>query len=427
MDASARTDTADGAAAPSPFARDPARATRRFPLEDRGRRLVWREAYERDRDRVVHSRAFRRLGEKSQLLPAAHGLQVRTRLTHTLEVASAARSLARALGLSEDLTEVIALAHDLGQPPFGAAGRRALDRFLKQGGQRRGVAPDAADPAGFSPRVQSLRVVELLEVRYDHPGLNLTDDVREGLLKLESDAIPVPEGIDPEGVNAGAPAPLEAQAVWAAVGAVTPLHDLEDALGQGLLDLGDVLRAPGVRALVTRLERAGAWPRGKFRRHAALHRALVHAAMSDILVATRRRLVRAGETGRLPAGKAAVAAGPRGAELAGRLRELIANRVVGRPAIRRADARAERMVEDTLAAWLRDPRLLDDAVLLRYKEVAGRPYLRDIPRSAQDKEIAEHYQGRPAFLRVLADHVAGMTDRYAQEAWETLAPGRSAI
>lgn len=418
------------ALAPPPgsrFARDPARSARRWPLEDRGRRLVWRGPYERDRDRVVHSRAFRRLGEKSQLLPAGLGLQVRTRLTHTLEVASAARSLARALGLNEDLTDVIALAHDLGQPPFGAAGGRAIDRFLTQKDPRRGGPEDAADAAGFSPRAQALRVVELLEVRYDHPGLNLTDDVREGLLKLDRDDAPVPAGVDPAGLNSGAPAPLEAQAVRAAVSAVTPLHDLEDALVQGLLELADVVRVPGVRALIARLEKAGAWPRGKFRRHAALHRALVHAVMSDILVASRRRLARVEATGDIPANKVIVAAGPRGADLAGRLRELIVARVVGRPAIRRADARAERLVEETLSAWRRDPRLLDDVVLLRYKEVAGRPFLRDVPRSAQDKEIAEHYQGRPAFLRVLADHVAGMTDHYARTVWEALVPGRSAV
>lgn len=414
-------DAAEGVAAPaarSSFARDPGRAQRRYPAEDRGRTLAWRGPYERDRDRLVHSRAFRRLADKSQLLPREDPTQARNRLTRTLEIASAARSLARHLGLDEDLAEAIALAHDLGQPPFGAAGARALDAVLRDGA---GI-PGAADVAGFDVRVQSLRVVDLLEVRYDHPGLNLTDDTREGVFKLDRDDAPVPEGIDRAGLRPGESPPLEALAVRAALEVVTPVHDLEDALGAGLIELGDALRVPAVAGLVVRLEKAAAWPRGRFRQHAALHRALVHAAVTDVLVASRRRLPRAGAGG---AATGPVAAGPKGAERAAALRELVGTRVVGRPAVRRADARGARTVEELLRAVLRDPRLLDDAVLLRYKELAGRPYLRDLPRGSQEREIAEHYHGRRVFLRLCADHVAGMTDRYAQDAWEALVPGRS--
>ncbi len=415
----------------SPLARDPAAATRRFPAEDRGRSLVWRGAFERDRDRIVHARAFRRLGDKSQLLPASDLLQVRTRLTHTLEVAALARGLCRHLGLDEDLAEVVALGHDLGQPPFGPAGGRALQRMLTEPlGRRlpRGAGPGAAsplDPAGFDPRAQALRAVDLIEVRYDHAGLNLTDDAREGLHKIERDDAPVPPGIDPAGLRAGQPGPLEAQAVRAAIAAVTPVHDVEDALGEGLLDLTEVRRLAGVEALVRRLEQARAWPRGRFRQHAALHRALVHALASDLLVASRRRLARAEEAGRVPAGRPVVAPGARGAELAAALREMVASRVIGRPAVRRADARAERIVEGLFASCYRDPRLLDDAVLLRYKELSGRSYLRDLPRARQEAEIAHAYHGRQAFARLLADHIAGMTDRYARAAWDALDPGRS--
>jgi len=99
--------------------------------------------------------------------------------------------------------------------------------------------------------------------------------------------------------------------------------------------------------------------------------------------------------------------------------------VVGAPAVRRADARGEQVVLALLSSYYRDPRLLDDAVLLRYKEVADRPFLRDLPPARQDAEIADHYHGRRAFARVLADHVAGMTDRFAQDAHGALVPGRS--
>lgn len=401
----------------SPLARDPARAARRHPTEDRGRSFGWRGPFERDRDRILHARAFRRLGEKSQLLPLDGARLVRTRLTHTLEVAGFARGLARHLGLDEDLAEVIALAHDLGQPPFGPAGGRALQRFLKRrGGEAAGT---------FDPRAQALVVVDRLEIRYDHPGLNLTDDAREGLLKLERDDAAPPPGIDPAGLRAGEGSPLEGQAVRAAVAAVTPIHDLEDALGEEILDLREALRLPAVAALAARLEKAGAWPRGRFRRIAALHRALVHAAAGDILVASRRRLARAEEAGRVEPGKAVVAPGGKGAELTAALRELIAARVVGRPAVRRADARAERLVEGLAERYHRDPRLLDDAVLFRAREALARPFLRDVPRNEQDAEIAGRYHGRPEFARLIADHIAGMTDRYAREAWDALVPAGS--
>lgn len=393
-----------------PLARREEAATRRFPPEDRGRRLQYRGSFERDRDRIVHSRAFRRLAGKTQLFPGSEALQVRHRLTHTLEVASAARVLARHLGLNEDLAEVVALAHDLGQPPFGVAGMRALQRFLEE---------------GFHPRAQSLRVVDLLEVRYVHPGLNLTDDARDGILKLRGEDAELPPGVDPAGLAPGEPASLEAQAVCAAIDAITPLHDLEDALSEGMLALEPVLRLASVGRLVGRLKAVQAWPRGRFRERTALHRALTHAVLSDVLVASRRRLAAAVAAGELPAGKPVVGPGARGAAMLAEVQELVDARVVGTPAVRRADARGEQLVSALLAAYAKDPRLLDDAVLLRYKEIAGRPFLRDLPSSRQEVEIREHYHGQGAFARLLADHVAGMTDRFARDAHEALVPGRS--
>src|SRR2546427_1703169 len=131
----------------------------------------WRTEYQRDRDRVIHSRAFRRLEYKTQVFLNGTGDHLRTRLTHTMEVAAIARNISRALRLNEDLTETIALAHDLGHPPFGHKGEAALDRLMRSEG-------------GFEHNRQSLRVVELLEQKYPgFPGLNLSWEVREGLVK----------------------------------------------------------------------------------------------------------------------------------------------------------------------------------------------------------------------------------------------------
>src|SRR5256885_11855205 len=147
-----------------------------FSAETRGRKHSeappdWRTHYQRDRDRVIHSRAFRRLEYKTQVFLNGSGDHLRTRLTHTMEVAAIARNISRALKLNEDLTETIALAHDLGHSPFGHKGEEALNALMKEHG-------------GFEHNRQSLRVVELLEQKYPlFPGLNLTWEVREGLSK----------------------------------------------------------------------------------------------------------------------------------------------------------------------------------------------------------------------------------------------------
>src|SRR6266852_2626362 len=150
------------------------RASRRYPVSEEGKSYDYRTEYQRDRDRIVHSRAFRRLKHKTQVFIPFEGDHFRTRLTHTIEVSQIARSAARALGLNEDLTEAIALGHDLGHTPFGHSGERVLDRLLRES------HPEAG---GFKHNYQSVRVVDRLERPYDEPGLNLTHDVREGIFK----------------------------------------------------------------------------------------------------------------------------------------------------------------------------------------------------------------------------------------------------
>src|SRR6195256_3610250 len=149
--------------------------------ESRGRRYPepphpYRSAYARDRDRIIHSRAFRRLEAKTQVFTTRYSDHFRNRLTHTIEVAQIARTAAAALGLDEDLTEALALAHDIGHPPFGHAGEDQLDRLMRRFGER------------FDHNLQALRIVESFESRYARfPGLNLTFEVREGMAKHSRD------------------------------------------------------------------------------------------------------------------------------------------------------------------------------------------------------------------------------------------------
>ena len=179
----------------------------------------WRTQYQRDRDRIIHSRAFRRLDCKTQVFLSGSGDHLRTRLTHTMEVAAIARNIARALRLNEDLTEAIGLGHDLGHSPFGHSGEEALDELMRVHG-------------GFEHNRQSRRVVELLEHKYPaFPGLNLTWETLEGLAKHDTAPEPPLAQAQPEFHNAS----LEAQVANLADEITYYSHDLDDGLDSGLL------------------------------------------------------------------------------------------------------------------------------------------------------------------------------------------------
>ncbi|HTR03229.1 MAG TPA: dNTP triphosphohydrolase, partial [Thermoanaerobaculia bacterium] len=181
-----------------------------------------RTDYARDRDRIIHSRAFRRLKHKTQVFIPYEGDHFRTRLTHTIEVAQIARSVARALGLNEDLTEAIALGHDLGHTPFGHSGESVLDRLLRESHPQAG---------GFKHNFQSVRVLDRLEKRYEEPGLNLTHDVREGVLKHTAWPKDFPFPLDfVEGLRFESGGTLEAQVVNWSDEIAQQTHDLEDGL-----------------------------------------------------------------------------------------------------------------------------------------------------------------------------------------------------
>ncbi|MFZ4115354.1 MAG: deoxyguanosinetriphosphate triphosphohydrolase [Chthoniobacterales bacterium] len=185
----------------------------------------FRNCFERDRDRIIHSTAFRRLDGKTQVFLSGQGDYYRTRLTHTIEVASISRTIARALGLNEDLCEAIALAHDLGHPPCGHAGEKMLHLLMK-------------DHGGFDHNEQSLRVVELLEESYpQHPGLNLSYEVLEGLRKHHR------QFSTPQGGTYPSPS-LEAQLVDSADEIAYYSHDLDDGIEAGLLDLRELENLP---------------------------------------------------------------------------------------------------------------------------------------------------------------------------------------
>lgn len=200
-----------------------------FPVEcSRGRRYPepahpYRNAFQRDRDRIIHTRAFRRLENKTQVFAPGISDHFRNRLTHTIEVAQIARTVANALGLNEDLTEALALVHDVGHPPFAHAGEEALNRQMQRFGE------------GFDHNIQALRIVESLEQRYPRfPGLNLSFEVREGIVKHSRDFAPG-EIPDLEDYLPGLRPPLEAQLIDLADETAYNAADLDDAYEAGLL------------------------------------------------------------------------------------------------------------------------------------------------------------------------------------------------
>jgi len=406
-----------------PWATRATGATRRHPSGKEGRAFDYRTHFQRDRDRIVYSRAFRRLRQKAQsgLLPAYEDHR-RNRLTHTLEVTQLARTIGRALRLNEDLVEAVALGHDLGQPPFGPAGEQALDDALSGRLDGRG-GPGLGDLGGFEREWQSLRVVDRLEKRYAHPGLNLSDPVREGIVK-SGPAARVPED-ELTGVRPGLPPVFEVQVVVLADRIAGAVHDLDDALQSGAIDIETVERLEAVREIRRKLGDNYRARAGRFMRSNMIHRGLTHLFVTGAILASERTLSRWAESHGVTDAKSfldtrdetveggEVGLFPKTTRLLEKLEAFLDARVRRGFDADRVAGRGRRVVLGLLAAYLADPTLLEPHVLLRFKEIARVRYLRDLPRADIEQEVQTRYRRDPRFIRLLADYVAGMTDAYA--------------
>jgi dGTPase len=406
----------------APYALRSVDATRRLPTGDEGRAFDYRTAYQRDRDRIVYSRAFRRLRQKAVdgILPAYEDHR-RNRLTHTLEVAQVARTIGRALRLNEDLIEAVALAHDLGQPPFGPTGARALDDLLSGRLDGRG-GPGSGDLGGFAKSRQGLRVVDLLEKRYEHPGLNLCDATREGIVKVGPPGRALAEPA--EGLRAGLAPSIEVQVVAVAERLAGALHDLDDALQSAVVEIEDVERLRAVRELKKKLGSRYPQRAGRFIKANAVHRGLTHLLVTGAILGSQGTLARWRQKHKIETARRfaevrdeAVTGREigwtRGGEpLLADLEGFLEARVHRGHEADRVEARGRRAVLGLFAAYFADPSLLDDHVLFRIKDLAGVRYLRDLPREEREREVRA-YRSDPRFTRVLADHLAAMTDAYA--------------
>jgi dGTPase len=367
------------AAALAPFAM-PSRASR-------GRRHAeaehpFRMVFQRDRDRIIHSTAFRRLEYKTQVFVNHEGDYYRTRLTHTMEAAQVTRTLARVLGLNEDLAEAVALAHDLGHTPFGHAGERTLDRLMQPFG-------------GFEHNAQSLRIVEVLEERYPRfRGLNLSWEVREGIVK-HSTRYDRPQVAE---YDASLAPCLEAQIVDFADEIAYTAHDVDDGLESRMLDPHGLATVPlwaDAQAAVSRTA-LGASP--TVLRYQAV-RWLIDAMASDLVESILTRIQEQGIDS-LDAVRAVkprlVEFSPAMTERQRALKAFLYADLYTHHRVTRMTQKADRIMSALFEVYMHEPRQLPPHTVRRVEE--------------EGESVA----------RVVADYIAGMTDRFALEEYKKL-------
>ena len=371
----------------APYASDPARSRGRLHREAERATRGPRDAFQRDRDRIVHSVPFRRLRHKTQVFVAPDGDHFRVRLTHSLEVAQIGRTVARALGLNEDLTEALCLGHDLGHPPFGHAGEEALQAAMAEAG-------------GFDHNAHTLRLLTRLECPYpDFCGLNLSWETLEGLAKHNGPVAEPPWALAEADAEfpldlAGWPS-LEAQVAALADDVAYDNHEIDDGLRAGLFGLDELLEVPLAR-------RFWAAVRGRYpdveppRLVPELVRDQIGAMVNDLIAETRRRLEGIGSVEAVRGAGRPLAAfsEPMRAEER-QLKAFLWERMYDAPPVKAVKDEARRVLSALFAAYRDDPARLPPE---------WRPAVTD----------------KVSALRAVGDFVAGMTDRYAIRRHEEL-------
>jgi dGTPase len=384
------------------------------PEESRGRLVpepasATRNPFQRDRDRIIHSTAFRRLKHKTQVFVSHEGDHYRTRLTHTIEVAQIARSISRALGFDEDLAEALALGHDLGHPPFGHAGEDALDESMKNYG-------------GFDHNEQTFRILTILERHYaDFDGLNLTWECLEGVVKhngpLTGPAAsekakrrPVPATIATYCAEQrdlelhSFPGP-EAQVAAIADDIAYDNHDMDDGLRAGLFGITDIGELPLVGPVLQSLQEKYPGLEAPRLIHETVRR-LIDLMVTDLIEETRRRLEKAQPRSAAEVrglGHALVAFSPAMVEHEQVIRRFLFERMYRHHRVNQMTSRARDVVRNLFGLYMTHPQHLPEG---------WRQY-------CDGKDAA-------AMARVVGDYIAGMTDRFALDEQQRLAKGGAA-
>lgn len=342
---------------------------------------AYRSCYQRDRDRIVHSAAFRRLEYKTQVFVNHEGDYFRTRLTHTIEVAQIARTIAYALRLNTDLAEAVALAHDLGHTPFGHSGEDALNELMAKNG-------------GFNHNVHGLRVVDILEERYpEFCGLNLTWEVREGIVK-HSSAFDKAGKI--EEFLPGVSPSLETQIVDIADEIAYDNHDLDDGITSGLIKESDLKKLKIWNNICDSISRKYATIDAEQRKYLII-RSLINMQVTDIINETEKKLakLKIKTSGDIRKTKEKIPVFSKEmSELRKPLRDFLINKLYCHYRVTRMSYKAKRFIQDLFNLYVENPKQL--------------------PEQVQNKI------GRFSKKQAVCDYIAGMTDRYALDEYKKL-------
>lgn len=350
---------------------------RQYPDPDHPTRTI----YQRDRDRIIHCRAFRRMEYKTQVFIIHEGDHYRTRLTHTMEVATISRSIARALRLNEDLAEAIALAHDVGHPPFGHSGEKALHEIMEPFG-------------GFEHNSQSLRIVEELETKYPaFRGLNLSYEVREGIAKHKSTYDkPLLSKFSPEKQPT-----LEAQIVNAADEIAYNTHDLDDGLESGLLNYENLHGVPVWNDAYTEVNKKYPKSPDEVKRYYTI-RSIIDGQVTNVINYTQENLKKYNITSvenvrNTP--NEILSFSPELAEKNKILKEFLYNNLYTHEQVSRMNHKSYTVVKELFKTYINDPKLLAPSTRAKLKQYP--------------------------IERVVCDYIAGMTDRYAFQEYKKIA------
>lgn len=337
----------------------------------------FRSAFQRDRDRIIHSTAFRRLEYKTQVFIYGEGDHYRNRLTHTIEVQQIARTIARVLKLNEDLVEAISLAHDIGHTPFGHKGEFALNELMKEKGFD-----------GFEHNKQGLRIVDILEERYpDFPGLNLTYEVREGIIRHKTSYdIPLIEEKYKEFIKFNSPS-LETQVVNVADEIAYTCHDLDDGLRSGIINFKELEKVELWKEMekISEIEKIPE----KHKRHVII-RNLINYLVNDVIIQSIKNIENSGISSIEDVRKSKTLIS-HSEEVKGKhsqLRKFLEENMYENYRVIRMAQKAARIIKELFKAYLDEPKQLPPHIQKRIEK--------------EPKEI------------VICDYIAGMTDRFAQ-------------
>lgn len=397
--------------------------------------------FQRDRDRVIHSRAFRRLMHKTQVFNANKGDHYRNRLTHTMEVNQIARSIGKYLGLNDELIEAIALGHDLGHTPFGHIGERTLHLIISGQISLNDEEIKLGNFGGFKHNFQSLQVIENLEKRnHDFKGMNLTLAVREGILKHTSRKIRVPKTkyiynkdnnkqevrystLDLNNIDINAHSfTLEGQTVAIADEIAQCTHDLEDGLRAGIITLSDIEKDEFIKSIKKKNNIIDKELKETVDVRNILIKYMVGDLIEDVCVESQRNLQELKDDD-IPKfqdeddvyKKEYIKFSGQKAKMHKNLSTLITKLVISSQEVTQSDAKAEYMIKRLFKAYYIHPQQLPDYVLKRYFEKRGIKFNRlDI-----ESKVSE-LRNDQEFIRLVCDHIASMTDQYAAREYRNL-------